>query len=118
MALPYTLETQRPTQIGLIALQSDETIERDFRMLLPADVEWLLSWVPSRTHVSVDTLQAMESGLTYAAALLPHGADCSVVGYGCTSASATIGPERVATLIKQGVQTEHVTGPLTALLAA
>ena len=118
MALPYTLETNRPTQIGLIALQSDETIERDFRMLLPPDIECLLSRVPSGTTVSVDTLQAMETGLTGAAELLPRGAMCSVVGYGCTSASATIGPDRVATLIKQGVPTDHVTDPLTALLAA
>jgi len=118
MALPYAIDDARPTQVGLIALQADETIERDFRVLLPQEVECLVSRVASGETLSLDTLQAMEGGLTASAALLPRGATCSVVGYGCTSASATIGPARVAEMIKRGVPTEHVTDPLTALISA
>ncbi|MGJ8602705.1 MAG: maleate cis-trans isomerase family protein [Marivita sp.] len=118
MALPYTFETDRPTQIGLITLQSDETIERDFRTLLPVDVECLVSRVPSGTTVSLDSLRAMENSLTDAAKLLPRGAQIAAVGYGCTSASAAIGAARVAELIRAGVSTPHVSDPLTALIAA
>lgn len=118
MALPYTTDDHRPTQIGLITLQADETIERDFRLLLPQDVECLVSRVPSGTTLSLDTLQAMENNLTASASLLPRGAAFSVVGYGCTSASAIIGPERIAGMIKRGVATAHVTDPLSALVAA
>lgn len=118
MALPYTLDTDRPTQIGLVTLQSDETIERDFRMLLPADVELLVSRVPSGATVSLDSLCAMEANLTASARLLPEGADLAAVGYGCTSASAAIGAARVAELIKAGVPTPHVSDPLTSLIAA
>lgn len=118
MPLPYSIDTHRPTQIGLITLQSDETIERDFRRLLPDSVECLVSRVPSGATVSLDTLRAMEADLTRSASLLPRGAAFSAVGYGCTSASAAIGADRVAQLIKAGVETPHVSDPLTALTAA
>ncbi len=117
MALPYSITSDRPTQIGLITLQSDETIERDFRTLLPQDVESLVSRVPSGIAVTLESLRAMEDNLTASAALLPRGAHCAAVGYACTSASATIGPARVAELIQKGVATPHVTDPLTALIA-
>lgn len=117
MALPYSITSDRPTQIGLITLQSDETIERDFRILLPQDVESLVSRVPSGIAVTLESLRAMEDNLTASAALLPRGAHCAAVGYACTSASATIGPARVAELIQKGVATPHVTDPLTALIA-
>lgn len=118
MALSYSLETERPIQVGLVALQSDETIERDFRWLLPSDVELLVSRVPSAETVSLDSLQAMETSLTRAAGLLPLGAELSAVGYGCTSASAAIGADRVAKMITAGIATPHVTDPLTALISA
>lgn len=118
MPLPYTIDTHRPTQIGLVALQSDETIERDFRMLLPPDGELLVSRVPSGATVSLDSLCAMEESLTASAGLLPVGARLAAVGYGCTSASAAIGAARVAELIKGGADTPHVSDPLTALIAA
>ncbi|WP_439521277.1 maleate cis-trans isomerase family protein [Marivita sp.] len=117
MALPYSITSDHPTQIGLITLQSDETIERDFRTLLPQDVESLVSRVPSGIAVTLESLRAMEDNLTASAALLPRGAHCAAVGYACTSASATIGPARVAELIQKGVATPHVTDPLTALIA-
>lgn len=118
MALPYTIDTDRPTQIGLVTLQSDETIERDFRMLLPSDVELLVSRVPSGATVSLDSLCAMEDSLTASARLLPLGAEFAAVGYGCTSATAAIGAARVSELIKAGVPTAHVSDPLTSLIAA
>lgn len=118
MALPYTIDTHRPTQIGLVTLQSDETIERDFRMLLPPDVELLVSRVPSGATVSLDSLCAMEDSLTASARLLPIGAELAAVGYGCTSASAAIGAARVAELIRKGADTPYVSDPLTSLIAA
>lgn len=118
MALSYRIDAHRPTQVGLIILQSDETIERDFRRILPEDVECLVSRVPSGAAVSLDSLHGMEAALTEAASLLPRGARLSAVGYGCTSASAAIGADRVADLIKAGVATPHLSDPLTALIAA
>ncbi len=118
MTLPYTLSATRPKQIGLIVLQADETLERDMRCLLPADLELLVSRVPSGATLNPDTLRAMEDHLTAAAALLPRGADCAAVGYGCTSGTAEIGAARISALVQAGIATPEVTEPVSALIAA
>lgn len=116
--LRYSLAEGRPPQVGLIALQADETIEADLHRLKPVAVELLVSRVPSGTEVSVKTLQAMTASLTTAASLFPRGARLSAVGYGCTSGAAHIGASKVAELIRAGVETARVTDPMTALVAA
>lgn len=118
MALAYEIAPDRPAQIGIIALQADESLEPDLRRLLPRDLEYLVTRVPSDVSVSPETLRAMESKLIAAASLLPRGARFSAIGYGCTSASAEIGSGRVADLIKEGVPTPEVTDPLAAMIAA
>jgi len=111
-------EEERPVQMGLVALQADETIERDFRRLFPEDVEIMVSRVPSATEVTRDSLQAMAGHLTYAASLFPDGAELKVVAYGCTSGTAQIGAEEIANRVKDGAETKRVTEPLSALIAA
>ena len=109
---------QRAT-MGLIALQSDETIEHDFRRLLPTDgVAFYVSRVPSGLDVTPETLAAMETHMPAAATLLPRPAAFDIVGYGCTSGTSVIGPQRVAELISGACTTKAVTEPLTALVAA
>lgn len=114
----YQEETHRPTQLGLIALQADETIERDFRRLIPEEIEVLVSRVPSAKVVTRRHLQDMAQHLTHAASLFPKGADLKVIAYGCTSGTAEIGPAKVMELVQKGVQTPHVTEPLSALISA
>jgi maleate isomerase len=108
----------RPTQIGLIVLQADQTLERDMRVLLPKDVEYLVSRIPSGQSVTVDSLQAMDAALTQAASLLPCGVELAAVAYGCTSGTAQIGVGRIASLVQAGVSTPVVTEPVSALIAA
>ena len=118
MALPYEIEAVRPKQVGILALQADESLEPDLRRMMPENVEYLVSRVPSDASVSSETLRAMESRIGDAAALFPRGATLGAVAYGCTSASAEIGAARVQALVQRGVNTPHVTQPLSALLAA
>lgn len=118
MRAGYTLEPVRLPQLGLIVLQSDETIERDMRRLIPPDAELLVSRLPSSAHVTSETLSAMEAHLGAAAGLLPGGARLAVVGYGCTSGAAEIGPKRVAEAVSGAIVTGSVTEPLSALVAA
>ncbi len=108
----------RPTQIGLIVLQSDETLERDMRILLPQDVEYLVTRVPSGQSVTPDSLQSMDAALTQAASLFPVGAKLAAIAYGCTSGTAQIGADRIAALVQAGVSTPAVTEPVSALIAA
>ena len=101
-----------------MVLQADETIEQDMRTLLPSDVELLVSRVPSAEVLTSNTIREMEAHLTAAAALLPRGAQLSVLGYACTSGTAEIGTEKVASLLRLGVGATFTTDPVSALIAA
>lgn len=118
MALPYDLVTEEPVRLGLVVLQSDETIEADMRRMLPDAVELLVTRVPSAVSVSSESLQEMAAVLTQAAMLFPRGAEFAAVGYGCTSGSAQIGTTRIAELVRAGVEAAAVTEPVSALIAA
>jgi maleate isomerase len=121
MSLPYTLAPQIGTdgRLGLIVLQSDETMESELRQVLPTnDIAAFVSRIPSGAEVSNESLSAMEAELPRAAGLLPKTIDFDVVGYGCTSASSVIGSDRVVDLVSGGCSTAHVTNPVSALVAA
>ena len=77
-----------------------------------------MSRVPSGLEVTTNTLSDMADELTRAASLLPGPREYAVVGYGCTSGSAVIGPSEVERLVKAGCKAKAVTNPLTAAVAA
>lgn len=112
------LDTERPPQLGLIVLQADETIEDDFRRLLPDTASLLVSRVASAPTVTRDTLRQMETHLTAAASLFPASAMFQGIAYGCTSGTAEIGAPRIAELVRAGADTPYVTEPVSALIAA
>ncbi|MEL6196541.1 MAG: aspartate/glutamate racemase family protein [Pseudomonadota bacterium] len=107
-----------PPCLGLIVLQSDETIEDDFRRLLPLSVRLHVTRVRSGAEVTPTTLSAMASDLTGAASLFPRAARFGAIGYGCTSGTAQIGAALVAALVREGASAKAVSNPLTALVAA
>ncbi len=118
--LPYSLDPDDPAAIpmGLIVLQTDETIEPEFRTLFADDKSPLyVSRIPSGAEVSTDMLARMETDLPAAADLLPKARPYRVVGYGCTSASSVIGSERVEQMVKQTCDVQTVTNPLRAAAA-
>ena len=115
---PYALGEITSPRLGLVALQSDETIEGDMRRLLPADVELMVTRVASAEEVTRDTLGEMEQHLTTAAGLFPVDVKFDVVGYGCTSGTAQIGANQIAAKVRAGTACQEVTQPLSALLAA
>ena len=117
-ALPHRLTTTRAPQLGLIVLQSDETIELDFRRLLPADAEWMVARIPSGAEVTPETLAAMEHDLTTTAARFPDGIKLACIAYGCTSGSAQIGTDTVARHLNAVHPDSATTNPVTALIAA
>ncbi len=114
----YDLTKDTAPAMGLIALQSDERIELDFRRLIPPRERIFVSRVPSARAVTPQSLADMAGHIPTAAALLPGGLRYAVVGYGCTSASAQIGTARVHDLVRREVDTGAVSDPLSALVAA
>lgn len=121
MHLPYDLDggAARRATLGLIILRVDETVESDFRRLLPApDLRLHHTRIPSAPEVTPDTLPHMAATLTAAAALLPDTAGLDVVGYACTSGATVLGEETVARLVNEAHPGVAVTNPLSALKAA
>ncbi|SMX38184.1 maleate cis-trans isomerase family protein [Octadecabacter ascidiaceicola] len=105
--------------LGVVVLQVDETLEQDFRRLFARpDVALYVSRIPSGDNLTPDTIAQMAIDLPYATSLLPPAAVFDVIGYACTSGTTLIGAEKVTTLIKEAANTNAVTNPLTASIAA
>lgn len=118
--LPYTLDADDPDlpPIGMIVLQTDETLEPEFRHSMGAVRNPIyVSRIANATTVTTETLGAMEADLAAAAALLPGTRRYPVVGYGCTSASSVIGSEQVEAMVKRTCDVDVVTNPLRAATA-
>ena len=104
-------------RLGLIVLSTDETLEWEARgTLARRDLNLLHTRIPARADVTPEDLASMAPEMTRSAALLPRG--LSVLGYGCTSASAIIGPEEVARRVQEAHPGVPVTNPLSGVVAA
>jgi len=105
--------------IGLIVLQTDETVEHDLRRIMPSDgVRLYHNRIPMVTSVTPETLGAMLQNLPAAAGLLPLHLDFASVGYACTSASMVIGEDSVRDAVQSVMPGVPVTNPFSALKAA
>jgi len=119
--LPYSFTDKIGTRgtLGIVVLQTDETIEHDLHRILPSDgVALYASRIPNAEEVTSDTLGAMAQALPASAGLFPNALEFDVVGYGCTSGTSVIGPDAIADLVRQGCTAKHVTEPVSALVAA
>ena len=105
--------------LGLIVLQTDETIEREFARMFPTgEPPVYVSRIASDAVVTPQALAQMKPRLTEAAGLLPPSLEFSAVGYGCTSGATVIGPDVVGELVAAGCRTSAVTNPLSAVISA
>jgi maleate isomerase len=118
VGLAFETEGRGAARLGLIVLQADETIENEFRRIMPFDVDLYVSRVPSGRDVTPDSLADMENHIGSSARLLPPSVPFDVIGYGCTSGTSVIGTERVGELVRSGASTKVVAEPISALIAA
>ncbi|MCY3851277.1 MAG: hypothetical protein OXF75_10825 [Acidimicrobiaceae bacterium] len=105
-------------RLGLIVLQSDQTIEAEARMLDVEGVEFYHSRIPNDVEVTPRTLTDMEQRLPIAAGLLPADFGFDAIGYGCTSAAALIGEAKVTAGIRAAHPGVACSNPITAAVAA
>lgn len=114
----YELDTHvAQFNIGLIALATDQTVERDFRNILPAEAAFFVSRVANINPCTVENLQTMAPQLTSATSLILPGADLDVVAYCCTSGTVAIGYDNVVENIQSARTGVACTTPITAALA-
>lgn len=106
-------------RLGLLVLESDQTMEWEFRDLthLPGVSVYHARLANAKT-VTPETLAAMEQELPVAARLLPEYLGLKAIGYGCTSGATIIGEGRVAEIIARTHPGVPSTNPLTAAKAA
>jgi len=114
----YELSNDPRKILGLVVLQTDETIEDDFRRLMPESARLMVSRIPSAPEVTPESLGSMEQHLTASVGLFPGGLAFDAIGYGCTSGTAQIGPDRIADLVRSGANARAISNPLSALVAA
>ena len=106
-------------RIGLLVLQSDQTIEQEMRQMTDGlGVSLYHARLPNDTVVTPDTLANMEAVLPTAAALLPEYLGLHALGYGCTSGATIIGEDRVTDIIRQSHPAVPSSNPLSAAKAA
>jgi maleate isomerase len=106
-------------RIGLIVLQTDQTIEDDFATLIRGDgVTRYHARIPNAMEVTPQTLRQMEQDMPVAAELLPAEFGFDAIGYGCTSGATMIGEDRVSEIIQQTHPNAKISSPITACKAA
>lgn len=106
-------------RIGLIVLQSDQTIEYEFASLLRQDgVAIYHARIPNEMEVTCDTLRQMEADLPVAAGLLPASFEFDAIGYCCTSGATMIGEGRVDQILRAAHPQAKTSNPITACKAA
>jgi maleate isomerase len=107
-------------RLGLIVLQTDQTIEHEFANLFVQQdaVALYATRIPNDTEVTPETLRKMSIDLPHAAGLLAPKLKFDVIAYACTSGATMIGEARVDELIRDFHPVAKTTNPLSASKAA
>ena len=114
-----TLPDDHVVRLALIVLQSDITIEDEFRYYFSdLPVSLLVNRIPFENEVTVETLQQMEAHLATSMSLFPLDAEFDSLGYGCTSGALHIGNEAIANRVQQCRPCQTVTNPMQAAIRA
>lgn len=115
----FTLQTDSAEHpaIGLVVLQSDESMEHELKRWLPEHYRLFHTRIPNDQSIGSSSLQAMKDHLPSTVSLLPSHTRFDVIVYGCTSASTVIGEAAVETAIQSVFPAARVTNPLTAIKA-
>lgn len=103
--------------LGLIVLRTDQTIEDEFRFVLPEGVALYGARLPSPIEITPDNLRKMEHDIAATVGLLPD-TRFDVIGFGCTSGALVIGESRVAARVRETLPSVRVTDPVSAAVAA
>jgi len=105
--------------IGLVVLASDQTLEHEFRELIRIrGVAFYESRVFNHNEITPETLRAIGPRIAPSLGLILPGVRLDVVGFGCTSATMTLGEAAVFAEIHRARPGVACTTPVTAALAA
>ena len=106
-------------RIGLLALSTDLTIERDFNSIcqkLPLDV--FVNRIHNENPLTKENLLKMYDQLESIAEKILPGEKINTVAYGCTSGTIAIGEDKVKEKIQLAKPGCYVTTPITSAMKA
>jgi maleate isomerase len=101
--------------IGLVVLCTDQTMEHEFRRLLPLEgIGLYCARVFNDVDITPETLRAIGERIAPGTELILPGLPLDVVGFGCTSAAMTLGEDYVFEQIRKARPGIKCTTPITA----
>ena len=106
-------------KVGLLALSTDLTIERDFYSIchkLPLDV--FVNRIHNENPLTKENLLKMYDQLELVTKKILPGEKINTVAYGCTSGTIAIGEDRVKEKIQLAKPDCYVTTPITSAIKA
>ena len=106
-------------RIGLLALSTDLTIERDFQSIchsLPIDL--FVNRIHNENPLTKENLLKMYDQLESITEKILPGEKINTVAYGCTSGTIAIGEDKVKEKIQLAKPGCHVTTPITSAIKA
>ncbi len=118
MALTYDLAPAPAASLGLIVLETDETLENEARSAIPREASLHHTRIYSAPTVTPETLAGMEADLPAAARTFPGHVTYDAIAYCCTSGATVIGQDKVAAAIRAAHPRAKTTEPITAVMAA
>lgn len=119
--LPCTLDggVSARAAIGLIVLATDQTMELEFRRLLPLEgIGLYCTRVLNDAEITPETLRAIGPRIAPGTELILPGLPLDVVAFGCTSAAMTMGEDHIFSEIRKVRPGIACTTPITAAFAA
>jgi maleate isomerase len=105
-------------KIGFVLLATEQTIEDDMRLLLPADVGCHFTRAPIPDSITVETLTELGNSLGDAAKLILPDGSLDVISYACTSGSLVLGEEQVYAELSKGAPRAQKTCIIASVIKA
>ena len=106
-------------KVGLIALSTDQTIERDFKIIcnnLPLDI--FTNRIHNQNPLTKENLLKMRENLASVTQKILPDEKLNTIAYGCTSGTIAIGEDSVKEKILSVKPDSYVTTPVTSAIKA
>ena len=106
-------------RIGLLALSTDLTIERDFQSICHSlPISLFVNRIHNENPLTKENLLKMHDQLESITEKILPGEKINTVAYGCTSGTIAIGEDKVKEKIQLAKPGCHVTTPITSAIKA
>ena len=117
--IPPKFKKESNPKVGLLALSTDLTIEKDFNSIchkLPLDI--FVNRIHNENPLTTENLLKMYEQIQSTTEKILPGEKINTVAYACTSGTIAIGEDKVKEKIQLAKPGCHVTTPITSAIKA